>query len=335
MRMFFQEGKEKEELQSSSMFSERTSLLLPSDVDETSHSLSISENTDHSDFLYGGTVSTRTTTTTSSSSSSESTASSPSPNAPKDIDHNDTELGCSKQKNGVQLSSAASSSSSQKTIGMVGSISIAVNALAGPAILQLPFTYQAAGFVPTTIALFFVAWLSALCCMHMANIVSKVPTPSSQVNTDTYTDTDTDTDTDTNTNTTNTTNTTNLNFDQLVEFSDPFHSFWNRKVYYMTQILFYLCTLCMNIAAIVDTAQVVDSFLGHSIGTWGFAFDDWEMQQWIHQRPCSRHKVKKGLCIPFANTEMYGDVLLTLGYVITAAVFVPICLMDLKVSLLS
>ena len=37
-----------------------------------------------------------------------------------------------------------------------------------------------------------------------------------------------------------------------------------------------------------------------------------------------------GKCYPFSS-ENYGDILLTLGYAVTAAVFVPICLMDLKV----
>jgi hypothetical protein len=125
----------------------------------------------------------------------------------------------------------------------------------------------------------------------------------------------------------------NSNFDKQIEFSDPFRTFWSNKAYYVTQVIFYLCTLCVNIAAIVDTAQIVDSFLGHSVGTWGFAVDHWKLEEWIHNRPCSREKVKLGQCMPFAS-QNYGRVLLTLGYVITAAVFVPICLKDLKVRLI-
>jgi amino acid permease len=58
---------------------------------------------------------------------------------------------------------------------MLGSMAIAVNSLAGPAILQLPATYQEAGIMPTTITLILVGLLSSLCSLHMANIVSKVP----------------------------------------------------------------------------------------------------------------------------------------------------------------
>ena len=149
-----------------------------------------------------------------------------------------------------------------KSIGMLGSMAIAVNSLAGPALLQLPFTYQQAGVIPTTLALIMVAVLSGYCCMHMADVVSKVPG--------------------------------NRNFDKPVEFSDPFKIFWGHRAYVLTQAIFYLCTICVNVAAIVDTAQIVDSFLGHWKGTWAFALDDWELQQWIHTHPCSRKKVKLG-----------------------------------------
>lgn len=188
---------------------------------------------------------------------------------------------------------------SHKTIGKLGSYAIAVNALAGPGILQLPFTYQQAGLVPTTSALLIVGVVSALCCMHTANVVSKVPG--------------------------------NSNFDKVVEFSDPYRIFWGRRAYYGTQIIFYLCTLCVNIAAIVDTAQIVDSFLGHSpMGTWCYSFDNGGWKQWIHQKACSRDEVKLGECLPFADDD-YGEIILTLGYIITTAVFLPICLLDLKV----
>lgn len=60
-------------------------------------------------------------------------------------------------------------------IGMLGSMSIAVNSLTGPAMLNLPSTYQQSGVIPTTLTLVFVCILSALCCLHMANTISKVP----------------------------------------------------------------------------------------------------------------------------------------------------------------
>jgi hypothetical protein len=40
--------------------------------------------------------------------------------------------------------------------------------------------------------------------------------------------------------------------------------------------------------------------------------------------------VKLGVCVPFGDEEIYVDYLLTAGYLVTALVFLPICLMDLK-----
>jgi hypothetical protein len=58
-------------------------------------------------------------------------------------------------------------------IGFLGSMSIAVNSLTGPAMLNLPDTYQRAGLIPTTATVIFVCILSSLCCLHFANTISK------------------------------------------------------------------------------------------------------------------------------------------------------------------
>ena len=57
---------------------------------------------------------------------------------------------------------------------MLGSMSIAVNSLTGPAMLTLPDTYQRSGLIPTTLTVILVCVLSAFCCLHMANTISKV-----------------------------------------------------------------------------------------------------------------------------------------------------------------
>jgi len=180
-----------------------------------------------------------------------------------------------------------------KSIGMLGSFAIAVNSLAGPAILQLPATYQMAGLIPTTLCLIAVGVLSAFCSLHMANVVSKVPG--------------------------------NANFDQTIEFSEPFRIFWGRRAFLVTQVMFFFCTVCLNVAAIVDTAQVVDTFLGHSpFGSFGLT--PHSIERWEHG-PCTRKEVKLHQCDPFDDA---GDYILTTGYVIAALVFLPISLMDLK-----
>jgi Transmembrane amino acid transporter protein len=106
---------------------------------------------------------------------------------------------------------------------MLGSIAIAVNSLAGPAVLQLPFQFQQSGLIPTIICLIGTGILSAYCCLHTANTVSMMPN--------------------------------NHNFDHCVEFSDPYRYFWNEKAYTFTQLLFLATAVCLNVAAIIDTAE--------------------------------------------------------------------------------
>jgi hypothetical protein len=124
----------------------------------------------------------------------------------------------------------------------------------------------------------------------------------------------------------------NHNFDKCIEFSDPYRIFWGPTAYKVTQILFFLCAVCMNVAAIIDTAEVVDSVLGLHSNSYAVSVDrGMKFQAWSHAAgPCTRSQAKLGQCDPFADTTVYGEDLLTLGYVLTAAVFLPICLKDLK-----
>lgn len=60
-------------------------------------------------------------------------------------------------------------------IGYLGSFAIAVNSLTGPAMLHLPATFKRSGLIPTIATLIFICILAALCSLHMANTISKVP----------------------------------------------------------------------------------------------------------------------------------------------------------------
>jgi hypothetical protein len=122
----------------------------------------------------------------------------------------------------------------------------------------------------------------------------------------------------------------NRKFTQCIEFSDPYRIFWNETAYTLTQILFYLCALCLNVAAIIDTAEVVDASFGLHFKTYAVSLDKGgQILSWQHA-PCSRREVKATHCDPFADTAYYGSYVLTLGYVVTALILLPICLKDLK-----
>jgi amino acid permease len=60
-------------------------------------------------------------------------------------------------------------------IGYLGSFAIAVNSLTGPAMLHLPATFQRSGVIPTLATLIFICILAALCSLHLADTISKVP----------------------------------------------------------------------------------------------------------------------------------------------------------------
>ena len=97
-------------------------------------------------------------------------------------------------------------------ISYLGSIAIAVNSLAGPAMLLLPNTFQQAGLIPTILCLIFVAILSALCCLHMSNSISKIPG--------------------------------NSKYAKEIDYSETFEKFWGFKSFLSTQLLFFCCVTC-------------------------------------------------------------------------------------------
>ena len=79
------------------------------------------------------------------------------------------------------------------------------------------------------------AVLSYYCSLHMANVVSQCPG--------------------------------NAAFDQVTEFSDPFAVFWGPRAYTVTQILFFLTAIVLNVAAMVDTAQVELAVVGGQLAS--------------------------------------------------------------------
>lgn len=203
---------------------------------------------------------------------------------------------------------------------MLGSLSIAVNSLTGPAMLSLPATFARSGIIPTTITLVVVCALSALCCLHLANTISKVPH--------------------------------NQNFSQEVEFSQAFAHFWGRKWFWITQILFFGCITCLNISSIVDTGQVVDTFFGHwsPFGTIALRVGGPNGTEWLQwdYSICSHQDLLQGNCLPFQPTSTatnqtttmslestgtvpsFSGILFSIGDVVTSLFFLPLALLDLK-----
>lgn len=114
-------------------------------------------------------------------------------------------------------------------VGFLGSVSIALNTLTGPAMLQLPATFQRSGIIPTCAAIIFMSILCNLCALSFANTISKVPG--------------------------------NVGFTKEIEYSEAFRIFWGRSWFIFTQIAFSMCIMCQLLASIVDVAQVVDTYV--------------------------------------------------------------------------
>lgn len=193
---------------------------------------------------------------------------------------------------------------SMNRIGVLGSTAIAVNSLTGPAMLCLPDTYQRSGIIPTTVTILFICSLSALCCLHMSNVISKVEN--------------------------------NQNFTSDIGYSEAFGRFWGKKSYIYTQVLFFCCITCLNVSSLVDTAQVADTFLAHWMPDGSFGINlQWNNStvitaEWItwDYTVCSDHMLRPGECVPFSDDN--DGILFTIGYAITLLVFLPMALSDLK-----
>lgn len=187
------------------------------------------------------------------------------------------------------------------SIGMLGSVSIAVNSLTGPAMLNIPALFSQAGLIPTITCLLFVCVLSSLCCLHMASLISKVPG--------------------------------NKDFRKEIEYSEAFSTFWGYKWFFSTQAIYLCCITLLNITSIVDMSQVADTVLGHWFPNGTAAIQiirtDGIRCNWIRwdYSGCSEDDIDLGVCTPFRNLE---GIIITAGKIVTVIFYFPLALLDLK-----
>ena len=181
--------------------------------------------------------------------------------------------------------------------------------------LELPATFAESGFIPTTITLIFTCFLSAFCSLHMANSISKIRSNTASDEEATTTQ-----------------RVYNHDFKSEVEYSAAFSYYWGRwPWFYVTHTLFWACITCLNISSIVDTAQVVDNILGHTIGT--AALQVGQGIEWVfwNSDQCDMNDLDIALCLPFASIlETEDTLLLTVGTLVTLILFLPPALYDLK-----
>eukprot|EP01083_Nonionella_stella_P293581 998466_1 len=125
----------------------------------------------------------------------------------------------------------------------------------------------------------------------------------------------------------------NAHFHKEIEYSEAFRFFWGQKAFVLTQIAFFFCITCLNVASIIDTAQVVDQILSKfQDGAMAFEWKNhggWEMIRWAADS-CSEERIKNGQCIPFDADADNASWMLTTGYILAGVLFVPMSLKDLK-----
>lgn len=182
---------------------------------------------------------------------------------------------------------------------MLGSISILVNVLTGPAMLDLPATYVRSGVLPTTVTILFISLLASWTSLHFANTISKIPG--------------------------------NSQFEKEIEFSESFRFYYSQHpfVFVLSECIFFLCITCLNISSIVYNGQVLDTFLGHFGGSWAFHVHTRSFISWSYQANCTDDDVRDGFCVPFDNVGD-GSILISAGNLVTCLLFLPLALMDLK-----
>ncbi len=190
--------------------------------------------------------------------------------------------------------------------GTLGSMSIAINFLTGPAMLEIPALFQKSGLIPTTLCILLVCASTILGNLHFANAISKLPG--------------------------------NYSFDKEVEYSEAFRQYWpnDPKWFRSTQIIFFLCVTCLTISSLIDSAQVFDLMLVHggflggdtyairfvaSSEGFDFIYDSWNPGDCMSEETCT----------PFVSHEGQGHgVLLSAGYVLNVILFMPLALLDLQ-----
>lgn len=134
--------------------------------------------------------------------------------------------------------SAASSNSSvdadgapttTKSINGLGSFSLLINNLIGPAMLGFPNLFRRAGLVPTVISIVFIYLCASLSGTLLADAVSSIPG--------------------------------NRTYSRNIDFSTAFRIVLGEDWYLFAETLFLISCGVQAFASIVETAQSLDGFL--------------------------------------------------------------------------
>ena len=189
--------------------------------------------------------------------------------------------------------------------GTLGSMSLAINFLTGPAMLEIPSLFQKSGLIPTILCIVFVCGATILGNLYFANAISKLSG--------------------------------NYDFGKEIQYSEAFRLYWpnNSKWYRSTELMFFLCVTCLTVSSLVDSAQVFDIMLvkGGILGgnTYALRFvTTSEGFSCFYEGWNSDHCLSKEDCTPFSDHEDEGGMLLSTGYLLNVMFFMPLALLNLQ-----
>lgn len=182
------------------------------------------------------------------------------------------------------------------SIGNFGSFALIMNNLTGPAMLGFPHLFQQAGIIPVIVGVVFVSIASSLCGTFLSDTIASIPG--------------------------------NGEFKKRVDFSAAFRLTVGAGWYTVAETLFLISCAVQACAALVESAQSVDGFLASFVFGRTYAIQFYPSIDIVSWAPdaCTAStgdELESGVaeCTPFHEA---GPLILTLGFAITTAIFLPL-----------
>lgn len=202
-------------------------------------------------------------------------------------------------KGATTSSSRAAPGKSIKSIDNLGSFALITNNCVGPAMLGIPRLFQQAGIVPVLLGIAFIFMVATLGGTLFADTIASIPG--------------------------------NRSFSKNLSFSSAFRIIIGEEVYIFAETLFLITCGVQAIASIVATAQSIDGLLASLIMGRTYALTvlpTFELIVWYpdlcHANPARGQLVSASSeashCTPFHGD---GTMLVTLGFVLTTLLFLP------------
>lgn len=188
-----------------------------------------------------------------------------------------------------------------KEINHIGSFTLLINNMVGPAMLGIPRLYQQAGIIPTTLCIVFIFLCATLSGTLFSDAISAIPG--------------------------------NKSFDRHVDFSTAFKLVIGIEFYIIAETLFLITCVVQAVAAIVEAAQSVDGFLASFLIGRTYALEVFPNPGLISWSPelCLRDEsmlndenvpsTEGTDCTPFNGS---GSFIISLGFILTTMLFLPL-----------